>query len=58
MSRDWVCYFNDILELEIIREAAKHLPPEGLAMMPGVDWSKAAGFRDVIVMDISAWTLM
>lgn len=37
-----------VRNLEIIGEAAKHLPPEARAMMPDVDWSKAAGFRDVI----------
>jgi uncharacterized protein with HEPN domain len=29
-------------------EAAKHLPAEARALMPDIDWSKAAGFRDVI----------
>lgn len=38
-----------VRDLEIIGEAAKHLPPEGRAMMPGVNWSKVAGSRDVIV---------
>lgn len=38
-----------VRNLEIIGEAAKHLPPEARAMMPDVDWSKVAGFRDVIV---------
>lgn len=32
-----------VRNLEIIGEAAKHLPPDGRAMMPGVDWSKVAG---------------
>lgn len=42
--------FNAVVRnLEIIGEAAKHLPPEGKAMMPQVDWNKVAGFRDVIV---------
>ena len=34
--------------LEIIGEAAKHLPDEARAMMPDIEWSKAAAFRDVI----------
>jgi uncharacterized protein with HEPN domain len=38
-----------VRNLEIIGEAAKHLPPGGTAMMSDVDWSKVAGFRDVIV---------
>ncbi len=37
-----------VRNLEIIGEAAKHLPEEAKTLMPGVDWSKAAGFRDVI----------
>jgi uncharacterized protein with HEPN domain len=38
-----------VRNLEIIGEAAKHLPAEAKALMPDVDWSKAAAFRDVIV---------
>lgn len=37
-----------IRNLEIIGEAAKHLPPEAAAAMPDIEWSKAAAFRDVI----------
>ena len=37
-----------IRNLEVIGEAAKHLPPEVRAMTPDVEWSKAAAFRDVI----------
>ncbi|WP_447601735.1 HepT-like ribonuclease domain-containing protein [Nitrospira sp. Nam80] len=37
-----------VRNLEIIGEAAKHLPAEAKALMPQVDWSKAAAFRDVI----------
>lgn len=37
-----------VRNLEIIGEAAKHLPVEATALMPDVDWSKAAGFLDVI----------
>jgi len=38
-----------VRNLEIIGEAAKHLPPDAKAMMPAVGWDKVAGFRDVIV---------
>ncbi len=38
-----------VRNLEIIGEAAKHLPPEGRALMPDVDWSKVAGSCDVLV---------
>ena len=37
-----------VRNLEIIGEAAKHLPAEAKGLMPDVDWSKAAAFRDVI----------
>lgn len=37
-----------VRNLEIIGEAAKHLPAEIHEMMPEVEWSKAAAFRDVI----------
>ena len=37
-----------VRNLEIIGEAAKHLPPEIHEKMPEVEWSKAAAFRDVI----------
>jgi uncharacterized protein with HEPN domain len=34
--------------LEIIGEAAKNIPPSIQTMMPGIDWRKPAGLRDVI----------
>ena len=37
-----------VRNLEIIGEAAKHLPEETQAMMPDIEWTKAAAFRDVI----------
>ena len=37
-----------IRNLEIIGEAAKHLPSDVTAAMPDVEWAKAAAFRDVI----------
>lgn len=37
-----------VRNLEIIGEAAKHLPKEVQERMPDVEWSKAAAFRDVI----------
>ena len=37
-----------VRNLEIIGEAAKHLSTEIHEMMPEVEWSKAAAFRDVI----------
>lgn len=43
-----VIYDAVMRNLEIIGEAAKHLPDAAKAMMPDVEWSKAAAFRDVI----------
>ena len=37
-----------VRNLEIIGEAAKHLPPEARALAPQVEWQKIAGFRDVL----------
>ena len=34
--------------LEIIGEAAKHLPDEIRAKTPEIDWRKVAGFRDIV----------
>lgn len=35
--------------LEIVGEAAKHVPPEVTARYPDVPWSKAAGLRDRVI---------
>jgi uncharacterized protein with HEPN domain len=37
-----------LMNLLIIGEATKNLPPEALANMPDIDWSGAAGLRDII----------
>ena len=34
--------------LELVGEAAKHLPDEEVAIMPGLDWRGIRGLRDVI----------
>ena len=36
-------------DLEIIGEAAKHIPPEVRAQHPEIDWQKIAGLRDIVV---------
>lgn len=36
-------------DLEIIGEAAKHIPPEVRAQYPDVDWRKMSGLRDVVI---------
>ena len=40
-----------VRNLEIIGEAAKHLPDEAKTAMPDIEWAKAAAFRDVIAHD-------
>jgi uncharacterized protein with HEPN domain len=36
-------------DLEIVGEAAKHIPPEVRAEAPDIDWRKIAGLRDVVI---------
>lgn len=54
-KRDLVAFCRDegifdavLMNLLVIGEAVKRLPPEALGAMPGVDWSGAAGLRDII----------
>lgn len=37
-----------IRNLEIIGEAAKHIPTEIQLLMPDIEWRKAAGLRDML----------
>ncbi len=37
-----------LMNLLIIGEAAKNLPPSFIVAMPNIDWSGAAGLRDII----------
>jgi uncharacterized protein with HEPN domain len=37
-----------IRNLEIIGEAAKHIPDEVRVMIPEIEWRKAAGLRDML----------
>ena len=37
-----------VRNLEIIGEAAKHLPDNAHALAPQVDWRKIAGLRDIL----------
>jgi len=46
--KDELVFDAVVRNLEIIGEAAKHLTLEIHEMMPEVEWSKAAAFRDVI----------
>ena len=36
-------------DLEIIGEAAKHIPPEVRTQHPEIDWQKIAGLRDIVI---------
>jgi len=47
-NRNELIFDGVVRNLEIIGEATKHLPDEARAMMPDIEWSKAAAFRDVI----------
>lgn len=40
-----------VRNLEIIGEAAKHVPDEARATMPGINWRGAAGLRDMLAHD-------
>jgi uncharacterized protein with HEPN domain len=37
-----------VRNLEIIGEAAKHVPDDLRRQVPGIDWRKVAAFRDVL----------
>jgi uncharacterized protein with HEPN domain len=37
-----------VRNLEIIGEAAKHLPNEVRALLPAIEWRKVAGLRDML----------
>ena len=37
--------------LEIIGEAARHIPPDLRARYPAIPWSQAAGMRDKVIHD-------
>jgi uncharacterized protein with HEPN domain len=38
-----------IRDLEVIGEAAKHLPPDLRGRAPEIEWQKIAGLRDVLI---------
>jgi len=44
-KRDWRLYADDI---EIIGEAAKHIPDEVVAKAPEIAWQNIRGMRDII----------
>jgi uncharacterized protein with HEPN domain len=46
--RDERTYDAVVRNLEIIGEAAKHVPNDLRCQVPGVDWRKVAAFRDVL----------
>ena len=48
LVRDEKTYDAVVRNLEIIGEAAKHLPNKLRSQIPEVDWRKAAGLRDML----------
>jgi uncharacterized protein with HEPN domain len=38
-----------VRNLEVIGEAAKHLPDEARKRAPGINWKKIAGLRDILI---------
>ena len=48
LRRDEKAYDAVVRNLEVIGEAAKHIPETVRARMPGIEWRKIAGLRDVI----------
>lgn len=47
-QHDEKTYDAVVRNLEIIGEAAKHLPGDVLAMMPEIEWGKSVGLRNII----------
>jgi len=47
-SQDPKTYDAVIRNLEIIGEAVKNLPPEFKDTMPGIEWRKIGGLRDIL----------
>ena len=48
LTRDEKTYDAVIRNLEIIGEAVKHVPDEIRQQLPGIEWRKAAGLRDML----------
>ena len=48
LIQDDKTYDAVVRNLEIIGEAAKHIPSEARTLLPDVDWRKAAGMRDML----------
>ncbi len=46
--QDEKTYDAVVRNLEIIGEAAKHIPDEARQQMPEIEWRKAAGLRDML----------
>jgi len=47
-TRDDKTYDAVVRNLEIIGEAAKNIPEAARVKMPGIEWKKTSGLRDVI----------
>lgn len=44
-----VIYDASIRNLEIIGEAATHIPPEVREQLPAIDWRRIVGLRNVLI---------
>ena len=51
LIQDDKTYDAVVRNLEIIGEAAKHIPSEAQTLLPDIDWRKAAGMRDMLAHD-------
>jgi len=48
LRRDEKAYDAVVRNLEVVGEAAKHIPETVRARMPGIEWRKIAGLRDIL----------
>jgi uncharacterized protein with HEPN domain len=51
LLQDERTYDAVVRNLEIIGEASKHIPDEVRSKMPGIEWRKIAGMRDMLAHD-------
>ncbi len=51
LMQDDKTYDAVVRNLEILGEAAKHIPSEARDLLDDIDWRKAAGMRDMLAHD-------
>jgi uncharacterized protein with HEPN domain len=47
--QDKKTYDAVVRNLEIVGEAAKHMPPDIREKLPDIEWRKVAGLRDILI---------